>query len=380
MKASKANGKSDIGKGHLGIIEGFYGKPWSFEKRLAMIPFMKARQYSFFLYAPKADRYLREDWRESVPQALLDKLKNFGSQLQSQGILWGIGLSPFELHKDFNAAEQALLKQKLEQLKALNCDYLAILFDDMSGDVPDLAQQQLAICDFIKQQGMFSKLLMCPSYYCFDPILEKVFGKMPERYLETLGEQLDQDFEILWTGEKVCSQEYSLAHLEQVQALLKRKPFIWDNYPVNDGAGMSPFLHLRGFEGRQWCGPEHVNGIAVNPMNEASLSMLPMATLSDCLRNPQQYSPGKSLAEAVQAYCGEAASELLKDIPVFQDQGLHQLTAAEKQALIDKYSHLRTEANQAFIDELLAYLRGEYLFDLKADSVPTQHLWESEAD
>ena len=31
---------------------------------------------------------------------------------------------------------------------------------------------------------------------------------------------------------------------------MRRKPFLWDNYPVNDGPRMSQFLHLRAFTGR----------------------------------------------------------------------------------------------------------------------------------
>ena len=53
--------------GDLGIIEGFYGKPWSWEERAASVAFLAPRGFTFHLYAPKADPYLRRRWREPHP-------------------------------------------------------------------------------------------------------------------------------------------------------------------------------------------------------------------------------------------------------------------------------------------------------------------------
>src|SRR5690606_16672534 len=124
----KVLGKT-IKEQHLGLIEGFYGKPWGFDTRANMLPYLSALQYSFYLYAPKADPFLRERWREPVPGALLAKLKSFGQQCKNEGIAWGVGLSPFELHLDFGRKQQDDLLAKLEQLHELDCDWLAILFD-----------------------------------------------------------------------------------------------------------------------------------------------------------------------------------------------------------------------------------------------------------
>ena len=39
----------------VGVIEGFYGQPWGWAARADALPFLAARGFSFFLYAPKAD-------------------------------------------------------------------------------------------------------------------------------------------------------------------------------------------------------------------------------------------------------------------------------------------------------------------------------------
>ena len=46
-----------------------------------------------------------------------------------------------------------MLAAKLAQLAPLKPDDLAILFDDMRGDVPDLAERQAAIVHFAAERG-----------------------------------------------------------------------------------------------------------------------------------------------------------------------------------------------------------------------------------
>ncbi len=46
-----------------GVIEGFYGNPWTHEQRLELIRFIAARGMNTFVYAPKDDPLVRRDWR-----------------------------------------------------------------------------------------------------------------------------------------------------------------------------------------------------------------------------------------------------------------------------------------------------------------------------
>lgn len=70
---------------------------------------------------------------------------------------------------------------------------------------------------------------------------------------------------------------------------------MWDNYPVNDGSKASSFLHLRAFENRPAELAELTAGHAVNPMKQAALSVLPLATLPMSYRLGRQYDPDKAL-------------------------------------------------------------------------------------
>jgi hyaluronoglucosaminidase len=139
---------------------------------------------------------------------------------------------------------------KLRALDEIGIDDLAILFDDTRGDVPDLAAREAEIVHAALATTRASRVVMCPTYYSDDRMLDVVFGERPSGYLDDLGRRLDPRVGVYWTGEEICAREFSPGHLARVAESLQRKPTLWDNYPVNDGPQMSRFLHLRGFTGR----------------------------------------------------------------------------------------------------------------------------------
>ncbi len=234
----------------LGIIEGFYGKPWSWQARAETVAFLAPHGYRFYCYAPKSDLFLRERWREDHPREEAEHLRMFAARCRELGVRFGIGLSPFEIYRDFDRDARAALARKQAFLADIGIDDLAILFDDMKGDVPDLAEKQVEIVHWIAERMTAKNLIVCPTYYSDDPVLDRVFGQRPENYLEEFGARLDPGIDIFWTGEEVCARAFTSGHLERICNLIGRKPVLWDNYPVNDGKRMSQYLHLRAFTGR----------------------------------------------------------------------------------------------------------------------------------
>jgi hypothetical protein len=291
----------------LGTIEGFFGRPYSWAERTDLMRFLKPHGYDFYLYAPKADPYLRRRWREPHPDAEMAALAAFAAHCRAAGVKFGVGLSPFELHFDFTTEAKAALTDKLAALDAAGCEWLAVLFDDMKGDLSDLARRQAEIVAFAAERTKADRLLVCPSYYTDDPVLDRVFGPRPAGYLRDLGAALDPAFDIMWTGEEVCSREISPGHLARVTQELGRKPFLWDNYPVNDGPRMSRHLHLRAFTGR----PGRQRRPPHRPRGESRLAAdaqrHPHADAGGQLRPGAAYAYGQAFAEAARLVCGEAA-------------------------------------------------------------------------
>ena len=63
----------------LGLVEGYYGKPWSWAERRAVVEALIPHGYRFFLYAPKADAFLRRRWQEPHPRAAAAELQAFSA-------------------------------------------------------------------------------------------------------------------------------------------------------------------------------------------------------------------------------------------------------------------------------------------------------------
>ena len=75
--------------------------------------------------------------------------------------------------------------------------------------------------------------------------LDVVFGERPAGYLDDLGRRLDPRVGVYWTGEEICTREFSVGHLARVADALRRRPTLWDNYPVSPGhALLVPRRHV----------------------------------------------------------------------------------------------------------------------------------------
>lgn len=346
--------------GSVGIIEGFFGTPWSWRDRAAYADFLDGLGFDFYIYAPKDDRHLRRRWREPWPDDTVARVAALARDYRDRCLRFGIGFSPFELHLD-DAHDPAALRARVRQLNAVEPDILCILFDDMRGDTPALAARQAAIVDDIRAVSTARRIIVCPTYYSADPVLEKLFGPMPKGYLDDLGRRLAPEIDVFWTGPKVCSRRYPPAHLDDVAGRLRREPFLWDNYPVNDSASMAPFLHIGPFRDRPPALRNRLAGHAVNPMNQAWLSRIPLRSLADSYRCGDAYDPDRSFADACRALCGaELGAAFAADLPLFQRTGLDDLTAAERRALKRRYGEF---SGDPFADEVLGWLAGDYAFD-----------------
>lgn len=347
----------------LGLIEGFYGRPWSWRERAETIAFLAPHGYRFYLYAPKADAFLRRRWREPHPDAELEALKALALECRGQGVRFGVGLSPVELYRAFDAVAQADLARKLADLDAVGVDELAILFDDMRGDLDVLAAAQAAILDWIGARTGAKRLVFCPTYYSDDPLLDRAYGVRPPGYLQTLGAALDPSVAVLWTGEEVCSRAYGVASLAQIGEALRRKPLIWDNYPVNDGPLMSQSLHLRAFTGRPAAMAGEIAGHAVNPASQPVLSRIPCLTLVESYASGEAYDYGAAFARGCQAVLGAELGGLVRaHLSQLQDTGLDRMSDETKARLRSRfaaYDHPGAREIVAWLDGAWAVTREE---------------------
>src|SRR5690606_16908444 len=82
----------------LGVIEGFFGRSWSWQDRADYARFLATSGYHFYIYAPKNDHYLRRQWQQDWPEAEFQQLQRLRDIYRHQQLGFGLGLSPFELY------------------------------------------------------------------------------------------------------------------------------------------------------------------------------------------------------------------------------------------------------------------------------------------
>ena len=239
---------------------------------------------------------------------------------------FGLGLSPFALYRTFDKRDKEALTRKLGVLGQFGIDDLAILFDDMPADVPRLAATQVDIVHYVAERTTATRLIVCPSYYTDDRALDRFVGQRPENYLEDMGLALDTKIEIFWTGPKVCSPEITIKHLSSVSEKMRRKPFLWDNYPVNDGPRMSQHLHLRPFQGRSAVMRNYIAGHGINAASQPTLSLIPALTLAETYVRGSAYDSKRAFLPAATEILGsEFARRVDHDLQLLQDVRLDKL-------------------------------------------------------
>lgn len=296
-----------------GVIEGFFGTPWSHPKRLAMLDFMARVGMNTYVYAPKDDPYQRSRWRDLYPEAELERLRELADRAAGHGIRFVYSISPGLDATYSSAADRAALAAKIDQVHGLGVSTIMLSLDDVPerltpadqavyGNNYAAAQADLAnwLHGTVREQDQQFRLWMTPGHY---------WGTRPDAYLTTLGERLDPAVQLTWTGPAVLSETITARDADAFAAVVGRKPIIWDNYPVNDYTYVQwkrPRLLLGPLRGRAADLADHVAGYLLNPMIQAEASQLPLYTAAAYLAQPAAYDRDRAWQDAARRLAGGA--------------------------------------------------------------------------
>lgn len=219
---------------YRGVVEGFYGAPWSHEVRLSLIDFYGANKMNTYIYGPKDDPYHScPDWRLPYPE---DEAENISELVRACGknrvdFVWAI--HPGQDIK-WNEEDYRNLLNKFNMMYDLGVRAFAIFFDDISGDGTNPTRQAELLnrlnAEFVKEKGDVRPLIVCPTDY------SRLWANPGENgNLAIYGKTLDPSIEVFWTGDYVCS-DLTRETMEWVNSRIRRPAFYWWNFPVTDYA------------------------------------------------------------------------------------------------------------------------------------------------
>lgn len=292
-----------------GVIEGFYGRPWTHQQRLDLIPFLAGRGMNSFVYGPKDDPLLRRDWRVPYDGEWLARLSDLVACCRDHALRFTWCVSPGLSMRYSDPGDLDALSAKLASVAGLGVDSFGLLLDDIPGELQhardraafaDLADAHLHVVRTVARRlPAGAHLVVCPTAYR---------GTGTEDYLVRLATGIDPRIDLFWTGREVCSPVLDLADAAVFTRSTLRPPLYWDNYPVNDVA-MTYELHIGPYRGRDPLLWRSAVGVVANGMELFEASRIPFATIADYLRDPGGYDPEASWQRAIRDVVGEADAE-----------------------------------------------------------------------
>ena len=217
-----------------GVVEGYYGAPWSFESRCSIFRFMGRNKLNTYIYAPKDDPYHHgKGCYQSYPAEKAAELAELVRYARRHHVrfVWAIHpANTVNWNNNGGKVQLDALCNKLRQMYDLGVRDFGVLVDDSSGEIGK-AERQVQLTNYIlenfirKHPDVNQTLIMCPTGYNRSWTNEK--------FLHTLGSGLDKSIPVMWTGNTVV-HDITLDGQRWVNKHVQRPTFIWWNWPCND--------------------------------------------------------------------------------------------------------------------------------------------------
>jgi hypothetical protein len=78
----------------VGVVEGFYGAPWTHTERLDLLNQLKSLELNTYIYGPKDDDLHRNYWRQLYSNERAEALKVLLEETYSRGIEFIYAIAP----------------------------------------------------------------------------------------------------------------------------------------------------------------------------------------------------------------------------------------------------------------------------------------------
>ncbi|CAB5040760.1 MAG: hypothetical protein F2924_01975 [Actinobacteria bacterium] len=285
-----------------GVVEGFYGKPWSHEQRVRALKYCGDYNMNTYFLAPKDIPWQRFNWRSLFDETFLAHTQELIEVGHKNAIELAVCVSPGLSVKYSDEADVDAVVNRYKQLFDLGARHFGLLWDDIAWelqhdeDIKRYVSTAAAHADFTNR--VWSKLValdphivltMCPMHYS---------GRGNEPYLQVLGQELHARVNIMWTGRSIISEYLDISDAVIFERTTLRPALYWDNFPVNDG-GLQKNLYIGPVRGREAGLHKYSSGLVSNPMLQFEMSQIPLYTIGDYLWDTTNYNPDLSWENAL---------------------------------------------------------------------------------
>ena len=296
-----------------GVVEGFYGTPWSHQARLSLIDFFGRYKMNTYVYGPKDDPYHSSPyWRDPYPAAEARQISELVRSCGRNRVDFVWAVHPGQ-DIQWNEEDYGRLVAKFEAMYDLGVRAFAIFFDDISGEGTDPMRQVELLnrltAEFVAVKGDVAPLIICPTDY------NRSWANPTDNgSLAVYGRELDPSVRVFWTGDAVCS-DVTASTLKWVGDRIQRPALVWWNFPVTDYCRhivmQGPAYGLdNSLSSKNLC------GLLSNPMEHAEASRLALYGVADYAWNIKDYDALANWERALTVLAGEEARDAYRTFAI----------------------------------------------------------------
>jgi len=292
-------------------VRGIKGLWWqgiaNYEKAL---PWLAEHKLNFLMLCYSSFPASGMDWRADYTAEEKEQIRKLAQDGKRLGVEVCLSFNPgiwskpplvYSSEQDYQAA-----LGKVKTIQALGVNWFGLCLDDISralepADQARFGTLQAAQVHFVnrlwrdmKKLRPRPKLIFCPSAYLTADAVQHL------DYINTVGEEIDREVMMFWTGPQCCSASITADDARAFGKWIRRKPFVWDNYPVNDMYAWRPLMGP--LKNRSADLGLEVSGYIANPMKQWSISTIPLTTTALYLNDPAGYDPTSGIEAAIKSF------------------------------------------------------------------------------
>lgn len=330
-----------------GVIEGYYGVPYSAEVTKDLFRFMARYKLNTYMYGAKSDPYHSRFWADPYPTSITPEERRIGYLSQEMlsditrvahetkvNFIWAIHPgTAFVDSRQPEVIDRILLK--FEDMYRLGVRQFGVFVDDVG--VPSDDETLKLGADRLTElqrriDGRWNRPEAAPS----DKVKPLHYVPQLYAYSWTSTQQAERFFKALsHTPEKVSiyitgANVWSVPNNDDLQFIRKplgRDAAWWWNYPCNDNdmtklfpmdmyANFHDETHISNFA-RLDADMTGTNTLIINPMQQGEVSKIALFSMADYAWNQERFDNNRSWRASLKAVVGEDRAKALRTLAPF---------------------------------------------------------------